>query len=70
MINVMMVDQDDSAVSKGIAAGARADRNLKVTAADAGTARDAVRRGKTAVAVIVPKGFGDQAGAAFFGTGS
>ena len=32
-------------------------------------ARDAVRRGKTAVAVIIPTGFGDAAGKAFFGDG-
>ena len=69
-INVMVVDQDDSAISKAIVAGFGADRNLKLTSAEAETARDSVRRGRTAVAVIVPKGFGEAAGAAFFGDGA
>jgi ABC-2 type transport system permease protein len=30
--------------------------------------RDSVRRGRTAVAVIIPEGFGDAAGGAFFGS--
>lgn len=68
-IAVMVVDEDGSAISRAIASGAEADRNLNVSIADAETARQSVRRGKTAVAVIVPKGFGDAAGAAFFGNG-
>jgi ABC-2 type transport system permease protein len=69
-ISVMMIDQDGSTISKAIVAGASADRNLKVAVADADAARDSVRRGKTAVAVIIPKGFGDAAGAAFFSDGA
>jgi ABC-2 type transport system permease protein len=68
-INVMIVDQDDSTISKAIVSGTAADENLALAPADADSARDAVRRGKTAVAVIIPKGFGDAAGAAFFGDG-
>jgi ABC-type Na+ efflux pump permease subunit len=67
-IAVMMVDHDESAISKAILAGAQADKNLKLTLVDDDTARDSVRRGKTSVAMIVPKGFGEAAGAAFFGT--
>jgi len=68
-IAVMMVDHDDSAISKAIVAGAQADKNLKLTLVDDETACDSVRRGKTSVAVIIPRGFGDASGAAFFGTG-
>jgi ABC-2 type transport system permease protein len=45
------------------------DRNFKVTTPTEAEARDAVRRGRLAAAVIVPKGFGDAAGSAFFGDG-
>jgi ABC-2 type transport system permease protein len=68
-IAVMMVDHDDSAISKAIVAGAQGDRNLKLALVDDDGARDSVRRGKTSVAVIIPKGFGEASGAAFFGTG-
>jgi ABC-2 type transport system permease protein len=68
-IAVTIVDLDGSAVSRAIVAGAGADRNLALTPVDADTARDLVRRGKTAVSVIIPAGFGDAAGAAFFGGG-
>jgi ABC-2 type transport system permease protein len=68
-INVMIVDQDDSAISKGIVSGAQADRNLRLTPADADSLRDSVRRGRTAVGIIIPKGFGDKAGAAFLSNG-
>ena len=69
---IAIVDQDDSAISRGIVAGARADKLFALGApADltAEAARDQVRRGKTTVGVIIPKGFGDAAGKAFFGTG-
>ena len=68
-IAVAVVDQDDSAVSRGIVAGAQADRNLKITLPAEAEARDAVKRGTTVVAVIVPKGFGDAAGRAFLANG-
>src|SRR5207244_12313686 len=65
-ISVAIVDQDQSAISKGILAGAQGDRNLKVTTPTVDAARDAVKRGKTSVAVVIPKNFGDAAGKAFF----
>ena len=66
---VAIVDQDASAISKAVLAGAETDKNLKVTTPTENEARDLVRRGRTAVAVIIPKGFGDAAGKAFFGNG-
>jgi len=66
-IAVVMVDQDGSTISRGVLADAQADPNLNVSTADEAAARDAVRRGATSVGVIIPRGFGDEAGAAFFG---
>ena len=68
-IAVAIIDQDGSAVSKGIVSGAQADNNLKLTTPAEDDARDAVKRGRTAVAIIIPKGFGDASGRAFFGNG-
>ncbi len=68
-IAITIVDQDGSSVSTAIVKGATADKNLRVSASDVNAAREAVRKGRTTVAVIVPKGFGDAAGAAFFGNG-
>jgi ABC-2 type transport system permease protein len=68
-IAVAIVDQDGSAISKAILAGAETDKNLKVAKPTEEDARDAVKQGKIAVAVIIPKGFGDASGQAFFGDG-
>ena len=66
---VAIVDHDGSAISKRMLAGAGTDKSLKVTTPTEDEARDLVRRGTTTVAVIIPKGFGAAAGAAFFGNG-
>ena len=68
-ISVAIVDEDASAISRAIVSGAQADKNFRVTTPTAGEARDTVRRGRTSVAVIIPKGFGNAAGQAFFGNG-
>jgi ABC-2 type transport system permease protein len=67
-IPVAVVDQDQSAISKAIVAGAETDKNLLVAQPGEDEARDLVRRGKTAVAVVIPKGFGEASGQAFFVT--
>jgi len=69
-IAVAIIDQDSSPISTGIVAGMQADKNFKVTTPAEAEARDAVRRGGLAAAVIIPKGFGDAAGNAFFGDGA
>jgi ABC-2 type transport system permease protein len=69
-IAIAVVDQDGSAISKAIVAGAETDKNLKVAKPTEDEARELVRKGKTAVAVIIPKGFGDASGQAFFGDGA
>ncbi len=68
-ISVAVVDQDCSAISASIVSGAQADRNLRVTTPSVDEAREAVRKGKISVGVVIPKGFGDAAGKAFFGNG-
>lgn len=65
-VSVALVDEDASAVSKAVVAGARADRNLAVVLTTEEEARSRVRRGATSVAAIIPPNFGDQAGRAFF----
>jgi len=67
-IDVRVVDLDGSEVSRAIAAGLAADPALAVLPATADEAREAVRRGKAAVAVVFPAGFGERAAQAFFGT--
>lgn len=68
-IPIAIVDQDGSAVSAGIVASAQADKTFTVRTATADEARDQVRRGRSTVGVIIPKGFGDAAGRAFFSGG-
>src|SRR6478736_698843 len=68
-VAVALVDQDGSAISRSILEGAQSDDNLGVIVTDAATARANVRAGKTSVGVIVPKGFGEAAGSAFFNRG-
>ena len=68
-IAVAIIDQDGSAISRAIVAGAAADKNLALTQPTIEAAGDAVKRGKVSVAVLVPKGFGDAAGKAFFSNG-
>ena len=68
-IAVAIVDQDGSAISKAIVAGAETDKNLKIAKPTVDEAREAVKKGSTAVAVVIPKGFGDASGQALFGGG-
>jgi ABC-2 type transport system permease protein len=68
-IPIAIVDEDASAVSKTLVANAANDRNLRVTTPPANEARDGVRRGTITVAVVIPAGFGDASGRAFFAGG-
>jgi len=65
-IPVALVDEDSSAVSRAIVAGAQGDTTLALTQVARDAARRRVREGAAAVAVVVPKGFGEAAGQAFF----
>jgi len=68
-ISVAIVDQDDSTISHLVLGGAEADKNLRVSTSTVDEARDLVKRGKISVGVVIPKGFGERAGQAFFGNG-
>jgi len=68
-IPIAIVDQDGSVISKGIVASASADRILNVTSPTADEARASVRHGDVTVAVVIPAGFGEASGLAFFGGG-
>jgi ABC-2 type transport system permease protein len=65
-IPVAIVDLDRSAISTAVLSGAASDGNLTVSTPGADEARDRIQRGTIAVAVIVPAGFGEQSGRAFF----
>jgi ABC-2 type transport system permease protein len=67
-VAIHVVDEDNSAIAKAIVAGLQADPSLRVTRAPASEAWDAVRRGRSAVAVSIPRGFGENAGRAFYGS--
>jgi ABC-2 type transport system permease protein len=69
-IPILMVDQDGSTIAKAILDGVGADKNLAIRSLPLEQARDSVRRGNDAVAVVIPPGFGVAASRAFFrGTG-
>ncbi len=69
-IDVALVQQDDSASARKIGAGLKADASLAITEMDLEQARRQVGKGKQKVAIVVPKGFGEAAGAALFGVGT
>jgi ABC-2 type transport system permease protein len=66
---IRVIDDDKSAVSVAIARGLAGDKSLAVAGGTVDEAREAVRKGKVTVAIVVPRGFGDAAGQAFFGGG-
>jgi ABC-2 type transport system permease protein len=66
-IEVVVADLDGSPISRDLVAGLSADAALAVRPATPEEAREAVRKGKAAVGVILPAGFGEAAGDAFFG---
>ncbi|MGH7617187.1 MAG: ABC transporter permease [Gemmatimonadaceae bacterium] len=65
-LDVLVVDEDGSAISKQIVASMAGDPNLASTIVGGDTARERVKSGASPVAVIIPAGFGDSAGRAFF----
>jgi ABC-2 type transport system permease protein len=65
-IDVALVQQDTSDAGNRIAAGLKADPNLHVTPMGMTQARDAVRKGSQAVAIVLPAGFAEAAGTAMF----
>jgi ABC-2 type transport system permease protein len=68
-VPVGVVDEDGSPIAQKLGAGLAGDKMLTVERLDAATARAKVRDGKLAVAILLPKGFGDAAGRSLFGGG-
>lgn len=69
-IAVLVVDQDGSTISRAVTTGLASEAALEVRPASPDAARDAVRSGRAAVAVVLPSGFGSAArGALFRATG-
>jgi len=65
-ISVLVSDADSSAISREIVRRLSAEKELAVKPSAPVEAREAVRQGKAAVAVVIPKDFGQNAGQAFF----
>ena len=66
-ITVLVVDQDGSAISRAVRDGLASEPALEVKPASPDAARDQVRRGQAAVAVVLPRGFGSAARGALLG---
>jgi len=66
-IPVLVVDRDQSAISRDLFVRLGAQEALEVKPSTPDAARDAVRKGKSMLAVEIPKNFGEDAGRAFFG---
>ena len=65
-LNVLVVDQDDSSVSREIVAKLQADSSLTVKLVPEDQARALTRKGSAPVSVVIPKDFGTRATAALF----
>ncbi|MBC3805891.1 ABC-2 transporter permease [Undibacterium seohonense] len=67
-IEIALVQSDQHVISHKISAGLKADTSLQIQELSLEQAQELVRKGKLAVAIVLPAGFGEAAGAAFFGT--
>ena len=65
-IEIAVVAEDSSDTARKIVAGLQADSALKVVELPLVEAQDKVLKGKLNAAIVIPKGFGDAAGAALF----
>ena len=65
-VRVLVVDEDRSEVTRGLLAN---EATVEAVPTELAAAREAVRKGKAPVAIVVPKGFGEAAGQALFGAG-
>jgi ABC-2 type transport system permease protein len=66
-IEIALVQDDQHLISQKIVAGLKADASLQIQEISLEKAQELVRKGKLAVAIVLPAGFGDAAGAALFG---
>ena len=68
-IPILLVDEDGGTTSAAIVAGARSDPRLRAESVPRGTALAALRKGEVALAVVIPRGFGEAAADALVGDG-
>lgn len=69
-ITLLVVDQENSNISRQILADLKADATLDARASALEPARQAVRTGKAPAAVVIPPGFGKEAAGSLFGHGT
>ena len=69
-IDIAVVMQDSHVISQKILTGLKTEPTLSVTEMTLDKAQELVRKGKLGVAVQIPPGFGEAAGAALFGAKS
>lgn len=67
-IPISVVDRDGSDISREILSSIASDKNLESKNTTVEEGREAVRKGKTTVVIVIPAGFGAEAGKAFFST--
>jgi ABC-2 type transport system permease protein len=65
-LEIGLVALDRGAVGMKIADGLKKDDNLKIVEVTEAQAQEDVRKGKLSAAVVIPAGFGEAAGVAFF----
>ncbi len=65
-VHVLVVDQDSTDISHGLITNLADNKTLDVKPATLDAAREVVRKGKAAAAIIIPKDFGRDAGRALF----
>src|SRR5262249_9774186 len=65
-VPVLVSDQDQSAVSRDIITRLSDEKTLGVKPSTPEEAREAIRKGKAMVGVVIPKDFGKSSGRAFF----
>jgi ABC-2 type transport system permease protein len=68
-IKILVIDQDSSAISRTLITQLTNDKNLDVQPSTVDEARELVRKGKVVAAIVIPKGFGVEAGQALFAGG-
>jgi ABC-2 type transport system permease protein len=65
-VPVLVIDQDESKVSRALVTQLSAEKNLEVKLSTPVVGREAVRKGKAVATIIIPKDFGRDAGRALF----
>jgi len=58
-VPVLVIDQDGSGISRGLITQLASDKYLDVKPSTLDAAREAVRKGKATVAIVIPKDFGE-----------